>query len=248
MKTTSSFLRRAALVLLPATLLLSACGKDDEPIAPVVDQGRVNFFHAAASANVQVKALVDDAEKGALTYGQSSGYQGINTGSRVVKVNVASSGAAAFAPQTINVEKDKSYSYFAYASAANAVSGLLVPDDLTAPTSGKAKIRLVHLGVDSPASLKLSTTAAAISDIPNTGAAFGAASPFVEIQPGQYNVAVTSGTSSATVVNVGDGSGSGAGTNKTYEAGKIYTIVVRGINSQLVATDLQTKAVLIQNN
>lgn len=246
----ASFLRRRSMqALLPAVLLLSACSKKDDPVVtPAPETGRINAYHAAASANVSVKVLVDDAEKATLTYGQNSGYQTVNTGSRVVKVNVASSGAAAFPSQPVSVEKDKSYSYFAYASTATAVTGLLVPDDLTAPTTGKAKIRLVHLGVDAPAALKLSTTAASVADIANTGASFGGFSPFVEIQPGQYNVAVTSGTSSATLVNVGDGSGSGAGTNKTYEAGKIYTIVVRGINSQLVAPDLQTKAVLIQNN
>ncbi|MBF9238449.1 DUF4397 domain-containing protein [Hymenobacter sp. BT683] len=244
---TSFIFRRAFQALLPATLLLAACGKDDVA-TPIVDQGRINAYHMAASANVPVKILFDDVEKATLTYGQSSGYQTINAGSRTIKVNVASSGASAFAPQTVTVEKDRSYSYFAYANTATTVAGLLVPDDLTAPAAGKAKIRLVHLGLDSPSPLKLSTTAAAISDIPNTTTNFASASAFVEIQPGQYNVAVTSGALSVPVVNVGDGSGSGAGTNKTYEAGKIYTVVVRGNSSPLVSADLQTKAVLIQNN
>jgi hypothetical protein len=247
--TTALILRRAFQAVLPATLLLAACGKDDKPAPapPAPDQGRVNVFHMAASANVPVKVLVDDAEKATISYGQNSGYQTLNAGSRVVKVNVASGNTTA-TTQTLSVEKDRSYSYFAYAATATSVAGLLLTDDLTVPTSGKAKIRLVNLGLDSPTPLKLSTTAATVTDIPNTSADFGKGSSFVEITPGQYNVAVTNGAGSVTVADVADGSGSGTGPNKTYEAGKIYTVILRGINSALQPADLQTKAVLIQSN
>ena len=105
---TSFIFRRALQVLLPATLLLAACGKDDEPTPPVVaDQGRINLYHTAASANVGLKFLFDDAEAASLNYGQNSGYKSINTGSRVLKVNVASSSTTAAAPLTVTVEKDK---------------------------------------------------------------------------------------------------------------------------------------------
>ena len=136
------FFRRAAQVVLPATLLLAACSKKDTPApTPVPDTGRINAYHEAASANVSLKFLVDDAEKATFTYGQVSGYQSVNTGSRLLKINVASSGTAATS-QTVTVEKDKSYSYFAYANAASRVGGLFVTDDLAAPTSSaNAKIQ-----------------------------------------------------------------------------------------------------------
>ena len=248
---TSFIFRRALQVLLPATLLLAACGKDDEPTPPVVaDQGRINLYHTAASANVGLKFLFDDAEAASLNYGTNSGYKSINTGSRVLKVNVASSSTTAAAPLTVTVEKDKNYSYFAYANTPTTLAGLFVPDDLTIPaaSAGKARIRLVHLGQGSPSTVRLSTVVAGIADIANTEAQFANASGFVDIVPGQYNVAVTAGSPSSVVVNVADGSGTGTGTNKTYEAGKIYTIVLRGINNTLLAADLQPKAVLIQNN
>jgi hypothetical protein len=83
--------------------------------------------------------------------------------------------------------------------------------------------------------------------IPNV--AFGSASSFVEITPGTYNLSVStgSGLTAGTEASVGDGSGSGTGT-KAYEAGKIYTVVLRGIKSASVATDLRTKAIVITNN
>jgi hypothetical protein len=239
--------RRFFLAAIPAVLAFAGCSKDDDSSTPTPDQGRINAFHMAASANVGIKVLVDDADKATLTYGQGSGYQSFGTGNRNLKVNVASSGANIL-NQAVAVEKDKNYSYFAYSNSISTVAGLLIPDDLTAPTAGKAKIRFVHLGQGAATSLKLSTTVASVADIAGTETPFASASPFVEILPGSYNIAVTSGPTSAIVTNVGDGSGSGTSANKSYEAGKIYTVVLRGITNPLVDANLQPRAVLIQNN
>lgn len=247
MKATGIF-RRTALALLPATLLIAACSKSDTPAPAPVDQGRINFYHAAANANVALKFQADEADKATITYGQNSGYQGVNTGSRTLKTTVAASSSTTVASTPATLEKDKSYSYFVYANAQATQAGLLVADDLTAPSATKAKIRFVNLGQGTASPLKLSTTVATVSDIANTETAFGAASGFVEILPGSYNVAVTSGAGSTVVTNVGDGSGSGTVANKTYEAGKIYTVVLRGLSGATIAPDLQPKAVLIQNN
>lgn len=246
----SATFRRPLLWALPAALIFGACSKDDTPAPPAPDQGRIYAYHAAASANVGVKVLIDDVEKANITYGQNSGYQSVNTGARIVKVNLASTNAQAIAPQTVTVEKDKSYSYFAYANAPTTVAGLFIPDDLVIPaaSAGKARIRLVHLGQGAPNAVRLSTTVAGIADIAGTDTQFANASGFVDIIPGMYNVAVTTGNPSSVVVNVGDGSGTGTVANKNYEAGKIYTVLVRGINNPLLAADLQPKAVLIQNN
>ena len=255
------FFRRAAQVVLPATLLLAACSKKDTPApTPVPDTGRINAYHEAASANVSLKFLVDDAEKATFTYGQTSSYQSVNTGNRLLKINVASSGTAATS-QTVMVEKDKSYSYFAYANAASSVGGLFVTDDLAAPTSSaNAKIRLVHLAQGAASPLKLSSTSVAgLVDVTGINVAFAGSTPtagstatigyssFVEIPAGTYNIAITSGSPSVAVASVGDGTGTGTGT-KNYEAGKIYTVIYRGTNNALLDASLQPKAVLVQNN
>ena len=263
---TSHILRRTALALLPAALLLSACGKKDTPApTPVPDTGRINNYHMAASANVDLKFLFDEAEKANLSYGGNSGYQSVNAGSRVLKVNVATSGTTA-TTQTVTVAKDKSYSYFAYANSGSSVAGLFVTDDLTAPGTAagvqQAKIRLVHLAQGAAEPLKISSSSiGGLVDVPGiivrfAGSALAPTDPatvtvgfsnFVDVPPGTYNLAITSGSPSISVASVGDGSGSGTGT-KMYEAGKIYTIVYRGINNALLVPALQPKAVLIQNN
>lgn len=249
----SSYFRRAALAALPATLLVAACSKTDTPApTPIADTGKVSVYHMAGSANVGLKFLFDDTEKATLSYSQSSLNQSVNTGARTIKVNVASSGTNV-ATQAVTVEKDKSYSYFAYSTSGTQLTGLLTSDDLTASTTGKAKIRFVHLGQGGMTPLKLSTTAATTSDIVGTETAFATASSFIEVSPGSYNVAITSGATSTTVYNVGDGTGSstapmGTIANKTYEAGKIYTVVYRGLTGATVDPALQPRAVVIQNN
>lgn len=249
----TSLFFRALGVVVPATLLLAACGKKDTPApTPAPEQGRISVYHMAASANVGLKFLFDDAEKASLNYGQSSLNQTVNAGARTVKVNVGTTGASV-AIQAVAVEKDKNYSYFAYSTSGTNLAGLLVPDDLTAPSVGKVKIRFVHLGQGAASPLKLSTTAASSVDIVGTETQFANASSFIEVLPGSYNVAVTSGTASTVVYNVGDGTGtstSATGTlvNKTYEAGKIYTVVYRGLTGLTVDPALQPKAVIVQNN
>ncbi|WP_460609817.1 DUF4397 domain-containing protein [Hymenobacter terrigena] len=250
---TSSVFRRAVQAVLPATLLLAACSKSDTPApTPAPDQGRLSVYHMAASANVGLKFLFDDVEKASLNYGQNSLNQALNTGSRTIKVNVASSGANVDT-KTVTVEKDKNYSYFAYSTSGTQLAGLVTTDDLTAPSAGKAKIRLVHLGQGAATPLKLSATASSAVDVVGTETQFASASPFIEVLPGSYNVAVTSGAASTVIYNVGDGNGTstndmGTIANKTYEAGKIYTVVYRGLTGTTVSDPLKLRAVIVQNN
>ena len=251
---TSFIFRRALQAILPVTLLLSACGKKEDVPAPtpVPDQGKINMFHSAASANLGLKFLVNEAEVANLTYGQNSGYKNVNVGNSTIRVNVASSGSAV-GTQAVAVEKNKNYSLFAYSSSATQLTPLLVTDDLTAPSSGKVKIRFVNLAQGAATPLKLSTTAASAVDIAGTETAFGMASGFVEVLPGSYNVAVTSGATSTIVYNVGEGNGTstsatGTAANKNFEANKIYTVVYRGITGQTVADELKPRATIFQNN
>ena len=247
----STYFRRAALALLPATLLLAACSKSDTPApTPAVDQGRVLISHAAAAANTQITAFANDQQLGQLNYGQSTGYSTVTAGNATIRIN---NGSAVVATQTVAVAKGQNYSIFAYSPTSSIGSGALlaVPDDLTAPAVGTAKIRLVYLGVGAASPVRLSIPPATPMGMPNdltTDVAFAAASSFVVVNAGPLSLSVTTAAAPRTpVVAVGDGTGAGTG-SKTFESGKIYTIVVRGISGNGVPAAQQLQAVIIPNN
>ncbi|WP_345235962.1 DUF4397 domain-containing protein [Hymenobacter saemangeumensis] len=255
----SAFFRHSLLLAVPAVLAFSGCSKKDEPApTPVPDQGRIMFVNAAPNVNVAAKMQVDEVEKASLTYGQTTNYQTLNAGARTLKVV---GGTTTLVTQMATIEKDKSYSFFVYnPGTSNASAGLLVNDDLTAPATtpapAKAKVRLVHLGqglgtvngqgTAVPINLSEAQTVGYADRIPNV--AFGSASSFLEINAGTFNLAITTGAAPTNTFqfNVGDGSGSGMGT-KNYEAGKIYTILVRGAESNL-DNSLKPKAYVLTHN
>lgn len=241
----TAFRRYLLLATMPAAALaFSGCGDDDDN-GP--GTGRVMAVHAAASVPVRVKVLVNNTELGQLDYGRSSTYLNAAAGAQEVKINSATSDQNAIT-QTITIQRDQNQSLFVYtpSTTANAVALLPVADDLTAPAAGKAKIRLVHLAQGAPSPVNLGQASAAgssVNVIPNV--AFPTASTFTEITPGDYNFVVTN-SAGATVLQVGNGTGAGTGI-RTYAAGKIYTVVVRGISGNFSA-DLQPRAIVIENN
>jgi hypothetical protein len=207
--------------------------------------------HAAAAANTQVTAFANDQQLGQINYGQTVPYASVNVGNRTVRV---SNGTTDVASLPLVVAKDQNYSVFLYSPTSNIGSAMLlsVPDDPSVPSMGTAKVRVVHLGVGAATPVRLS-----IPSVTPTGAptdltpdvAFGAASAYVAINAATpLNLVVTStGTPRTTVATVGDGSGSGMGT-RTFESGKIYTVVVRGISGSGVPAAQAIQAVIVQNN
>lgn len=244
---------RPFAALLPAALLLAACGKDEPKPAPP-DKGNVKVYHAAAAANVAVTAFVGDQQVGgALNYGQASAYQAVNAGSPTVRIN---NGAQVVTSQAATIAKDQNYSVFLYSPAATIGSAMLltVPDDLTAPATGQAKVRIVHLAVGAPSPVRLSTAPSPIpgsvgADI-SPDVAFGAASAFFPLSAGATNLTITTtGTPRMQLLAVGDGTGTGPATGtRNYEAGKIYTIIVRGIVGAGVPAAQGPQVVVVQNN
>jgi Domain of unknown function (DUF4397) len=255
--------RLMVLAALPAALLTTACGGNDDdspPPTPVPDKGRVMLIHAAPSSTVAQKFLVNDAEVGQQDYGQNSGYIDVNAASTTLKVNNASSGAT-LTTLPVTVTKDAASTIVSYAPTTSTIAALQLTDDLTAPASGQAKIRLVHLGQGMASPLKLSSNSiTGQADVPGISSSFAtpASFGFVSVPAGEYSLRVTSGAASTPELYVGDGTGgatpANGGTstpttvNKRYEAGKIYTVVVRGSNSPLLPAAQQPRVIVIQNN
>ncbi len=245
----ASILHRTVLALLPATLLVAACGKSDTPApTPAPDQAQVNVVHDAANSSAfPIKVQIGAAESPAVLYGANSGYQSFGTGSLEVKTSIAAAGGAVLNTETKAIGKDKRYSYFVYSAVgqpANMASGLWTEDDLTAPASGQAKIRLVHVGQGLVSPLGLSkpdNSGMLVAVVPTTGT--GAASAFVSVPAGTASYNLVNSTNN-TIIPFAGGT-TVLATN--FAAGKIYTIVIRGSSNAATDKEKFTLDLIIQN-
>lgn len=196
-----------------AAVALSSC-KDDKknPVTPT-PKANVLVVHASPDAP-GVDLLVDNSIAGTnLTYPNNTGYLSVKAGTRNVKVNVTGTSTTvinADLPLTANT----SYSVFAVDSVSK-ISALVLTDDLSAPASGKAHVRFVHLSPNAPA-VDVAVTSGPVL-FPNTS--FKGYSSFTPVNAGTYNLEVRlAGTSTVVLPLPG----------VTLTAGKIYTVFAKG--------------------
>lgn len=239
MKTFSSFLRPAILLAaLPAALAFSACSDDDNSADPVPDRGQIQLVHAAPYNKVKVDLLADDSKLAEAEYGKVSGYQNVNAGNRAVKIKASATQADVVTPFSLSVPKDKRYSVYVYNPTASTVGYLSVEDDLTAPASGQAKVRFVNLGYE----------AGSITLLPQGSGAQPIASG---VTSGQFSPTYTTVEPRVYVLEARQAGGqNNTLTSKSvkFESNKIYTVLLRGRNSQAVPADEQLSLELLTNN
>lgn len=204
-----------SMLLSTVALGFTACSDDEESTpTPTNSTARVLVAHASPDAP-GVDLLVDNSKVNttALAFLGSTGYLTVNAGTRNIKVNAAGTSTTvinADIPFTAN----KNYSIFAIDSLSK-ISAVLVEDDLTAPASGKAHVRFIHLSPNAPA-----------VDVALTGGAvvwgdysFKEASNFVPLDAGTYNLEVRLAGTSTVVLPL---------PNIALTAGKIYTVYAKG--------------------
>ncbi|HEU5300549.1 MAG TPA: DUF4397 domain-containing protein [bacterium] len=177
---------------------------------------RVRVVHASPDAPA-VDVLVDGARAIAgLGFKAASGYASVPAGRRTFQVFPA--GTAMGTPvievaPTLAAGKD--YTVVAFGRLDGITPGLF-EDDNRAPAAGKARIRFIHGSPNAPA-----------VDIAVTGGpvifrnvAFKAASAYVEVDAGTYNVeARAAGTSTVALAVPG----------VRLEAGRTYTVIAVGL-------------------
>lgn len=209
-------LRVAALALI-ALVSVAGCGKDSSsnPLTPT-PQARVMAVHASPDAPA-VDLLVDGTVVGSgLAFPSNTGYLTVNAGTRNVKVNVAGSSTTVINAD-LPLTGGGTYSVFAKGPVAS-IGALVVADDLTAPATGKAHVRFVHLSPDAPA-----------VDVAVTGGpvlfadqAFSEYTAFTPVDAGTYDLEVRPAGSGTVVLAL---------PGITLQAGKIYTVFARGFVS-----------------
>lgn len=115
----------------------------------------------------------------------------------------------------IDLTQDQNYSIFAIDTLAS-LEALVLVDDLTAPASGQAHIRFIHLSPDAPA----------VDVAPDGGNAlfanqsFKNATAFTPLPAGSYDLEVRVAGTTTIALDLPP---------ITLEAGKIYTVFAKGL-------------------
>lgn len=144
-----------------------------------------------------------------LVYGNTTGYRTLVSGVRDVQIKANISNKL-LAVNTIHIKQDSSYSFFVY-EANNAVATVIAEDDLSAPSFGNAKIKLVNLSAGlSSADLVISNGPAFASSV-----SFGSIGTYAELKAGVYNIELRLHGTTTSLLNL---------PNVRLDNGKIYTI------------------------
>ena len=201
------------MLIVAVGLTIAACSDDDNPVAGLQQTSSVMIVHASPDAP-GVDIIVDDIK--ALTdlaFPSNSGYVSLDAGTRNVKVNVTGSNTTVIEAD-LDLDADASYTVFAVNSVAN-IEPLVLVDDLTAPTAGKAHVRFVHLSPDAPA-VDIAVTGGPVvfGDV-----TFGEVIGFTPLDAASYDLEVRVAGTSTVVLSL---------PGIALESGKIYTVFAKG--------------------
>lgn len=212
-------MRFPALFLIVIALFSSCLKKSDKSNSPYTALAIINATPYADSAYVYMDGGLLDS--GALPFTKKLGYYRVTNLNHEILVvkdsHIIGSGFGAF-------EEGKYFSLFITRTADTTIL-VATDDDVTKPKNGKGKIRFVNLNYDAPG------ISAAIENGPvvATNVVFKAASPFVEVNPGIYNLDFRDATSPETSKYLMRGI--------RVESGKIYTIWSYGLWSSINPAD-----------
>jgi hypothetical protein len=175
-----------------ATLALTACSDDSEPLGQIQPVGYVRVVHASPDApNVDV--LVDDAV--ALTnvsYRNASAYLTVPPGERRLRVRAAGTTTTVI-DATANIADRAAITVLATGRVAT-IAPLVTVDTLTDPAAGNVKIRVIHAApaagnVDvyaTDGAADINTATPVLTNVP-----FRGVSGFLEVPAGVYRLRVT---------------------------------------------------------
>jgi hypothetical protein len=200
----------SAILITATVTLLSSCKKEETKT-----YANVLVTHASPDAP-GVDLLVDDTKvnSSALNFPGNTGYLEVESGSRNIKVNVSGTPTTVI-NATLTLDKDMNYSVFAVDSVSK-ISAVVLTDDLSAPASGKAHVRFVHLSPNAPA---VDIAVASSGAVVFGNKSFKEATAFTPLDAGTYNLDVrVAGTTTVALVLPAI----------TLQAGKIYTVFAKG--------------------
>ncbi|MES2457643.1 MAG: DUF4397 domain-containing protein [Bacteroidota bacterium] len=212
---------KALISLAILSCSLASCSKDDDNFTPPEISG-LSVIHASPTTE-KLDFYVENtkANTSDFAYTNKIDYLNLYSGNR--KLVVTKKGLTTpLLSENFTLEAQKGYSLFVY-DKFDVLKLLLLKDDLTAPAATKAKVRFVHLSPDAPA---LNLAVAGKETDLFTDKSFKGSTEFVSIDPAEkVTFNVKKKADNAVVATLAD---------VKIEAGKIYTIWVKGL---VAATD-----------
>jgi hypothetical protein len=203
---------------LAASAFLAGCSDDDDDsgVGPGTEAA-VRVVHASPDAP-SVDVLVDDAEVlTSVPYLGASDYLEVPAGSRNVKVNAAGTSTTVI-DADLPVTAGADYTVIA-GGLVSDIAPIVLEDDRSAPASGNIKVRAVHGAPSAPAvdiyvtapGADLAAATPTLTNVP-----FGAASDYIEVPAGQYQVRVTPAGTKTVAIDSG---------TLTLAAGQVRTAI-----------------------
>lgn len=209
----------SALGLSVAAFLFSGCGSSSYSYVKVI--------HASAGApNVDVQVGSDFAAQNAGFGTATSTYAKVGAGtSEKVQVFAAGKDTSAVLSATQTFTKNQYYTIIALNTPAQ-LQALIENDDLTPPTSGDFKLRVVHAStLAGPVDVYVTAPGVSITDPKNpvtpvlSNFTFGTVTSYLDVPAGTYEVRVTvAGKPSEVAIDTG-------ASGLQIPAGNIYTAV-----------------------
>ena len=146
-------------------------------------------------------------------YGNVSAYEKVPAGQYVASMTPAGGGASSKPVITQSVTVKNNYAYTVAAVGTNAnLKGVVLNDDLRAPATGSAKVRLLQASTNAPTV----TVTAVDGPVLARDASFASATGYAQIKAGVWTVNVKPDSGSASAIN----------TKITAVPGSVNTIVV----------------------
>ncbi len=202
----------AILALAVTATAFTSCKDDNNDVEPnsTASIRVVNAVEGSASQEL----YLDNARvsTSAVAYTKVSDYVKTKAGSHSAQLRNDNS-ATANVSFNVDLDSDKRYTVY-YTGNADAKAAVVLKDETSAPSSGKAKVRFVHLSAAAASKIDLAITAGTklITDL-----AYKASTAYQEVDANTTFLLYASGSTTV-----------GLNMPTTVKAGKIYTIYVSG--------------------
>jgi hypothetical protein len=201
------------------TMMLTGCLNNDPNQVQPVPVSYVSIYNAAPDAP-GLDLIVDEhrINNNPFNYTDRTGYLNFFTGERRFKISSVNA-SNAFVDTTFELVDGRTYSLF-MVDRVSSLEALLVTDSSATPTAGNAMVRFINL---SPDASNLSIVGKNDNDsISFAERSFKQATSFQPVNAEEFSFEVTQGSSSDALLKAD---------NISLEAGKYYTIIVRGFKT-----------------